>query len=353
MEELKTNNVTNFSEIESMRNFLKQMVAEDQIYEMNLNSISTFMKDGEMALKGVSGTTDVNVKIWPFALKSLEKRSGDTAAGHSMMSEEQIMNSMNNYWPLHKKRVGIARVRGEKLLTLESSQYEFINQYEIFETLVNWLEDKHTGAYDFISGSYSHEKTEAYFCINDSIPANYRVAWKSSGLPDNLLNSSRVHIKFVTDDIAECSAKAIIEMNVGGSHFLLGAPVDILHRNGHGGTEAFRKGLENADFTIKDELNALANLMKVKIMHPEAAVVMALKKAKIPGLSKKACNELVDDMFFNATENAFVIYLFLHGILETNVGAALSIERKLRITAALRTLLNEDWSKFDIPSATL
>ena len=356
MERLKAENTAvEFHTAEEMNSFLNEMEETDERHELILNTIKTYGEDDELYLEAteVSGA-QVKLPLWPFSITSLEKRSGDNASGHELMTPEQILNSMNNYWGLHSsKKKCYATVRGGKILSVGSEQYESISQKEQLDTVVDWLEDRHPGAWNFKGGSYTHQLTEAKFEVTDAISPSYKAAWRKTGLPQSLLNQSHITVHILTDDTAGCAAKAIIRMNVGGTNFLLGNPVEIPHRAGYGGIESFREELNKADLTIKDELDSLAKLMEVNLLHPANAGIMALKKAKIDKISKKACKELVDDMLFGLTESAYIVYLFLHGITETPNGAKLSDERKLRVITALRTLLKEDWKKLDVPSASL
>lgn len=343
------------SSIEEMKNFCSEMEEADVEYEFQLNTIKTYEEDGELYMEGI--TTDkkvVKLPLWPFAIRSLEKRSGDNATGHELMTPAQILNSMNNYWGLYAdKKICTAKVRGDKVLGVGSKQYETISQKEMIEAVTEWLEDRHPGAWFFKGGSYTHQLTEARFEVTDAISPAYKAAWRKAGLPQSLLDQSHITVQVLTDDTAGCAAKAIIGMKVGGTDFLLGNPVEIQHRAGYGGIESFTTELNKADLSIKDELDSLANLMSINLLHPMNAGIMALKKAKIDKLSKKACKELVDDMLFGSTESAYIVYLFLHGIVGTPNGAKLSEERKLRVITALRTLLKADWKKLDVPSASL
>ena len=357
MNRLKKEDVRiSFSSLDEMKSYLGEMENSDVYIPIKVNSIQTMIEDDEMVLKGIDKDTGnlVSIPLWPFSVKSLEKRSGDNAAGHSMMTDEQILNSMNNYWPLHpEKKMSVARVRGGKMMGLGSEQYESISQKGLLEVTEEWLEDRHKDGYEFRSGDYTHLLTEAHFVVTDAISASYKTAWRKAGLPEGLLNQSKIVVDVYTDDTAECSAKAIVRMNVGGSLFLLGNPVLIEHRSGHGGLECFKEELNKLDLTIRDELDSLAKLMTINLLHPREAAITALKKAKIDKLSKKACKELIDDMMFGTGESAYIVYLYLHGILDTFNGARLNDERKLRVVTALRTLLKEDWSKMDVPAASL
>ena len=338
-----------------MQNFLQEMLQSDEEVSVKLNSITTYTKDEELLLE--AKTTDglkKTMAVWPFAIKSLEKRSGDTAKGHALMTNEQILNSMNNYWGLHSdKEVSVARIRGDKILGMGSAQYEFIDQEEMLKAVINWLEMRHPGKYTFLSGYYTHQLTYAKFRIDDSISASYKTAWRKAGLPESMLKNSSVEVTVMTDDTAECAAKAIIQMDVSRTRYLLGNPIEVIHRSGHGGIENFTKELDKADMSIQTELDALASLMFVKLSYPESAAVAALKKAGVHKISKKACKELTENMFFGTNESAYIVYLYLHSILDTSYGSALSEERKLRIVCALRTLLKEDWKKLDVPGAEL
>lgn len=353
LEKLECNET--FTTAEDMMDFFTEMEAADEEYTLKLNTIKTSEEEGEMMLSAkTEDGNDVNLPLWPFSIRSLEKRSGDNASGHELMSTEQILNSMNNYWPLHPdKKKCTARVRGGKVLGVGSEQYESISQSEMMKAVTDWLEDRHPGAWHFVDGFYTHTLTSADFKIDDALSPAYVAAWRKAGLPQSLLEKSNITIRVMTDDTAGCAAKAIIKMNVGGTDFLLGNPVEIQHRAGYGGIESFTTELNKADISIKDELDSLANLMGINLLHPVNAGIKALKKAKIDKLSKKACKELVDDMLFGSTESAYIVYLFLHGIVGTPNGAKLSDERKLRVITSLRTLLKEDWKKLDVPSASL
>ena len=91
-----------FDETAEFRTFLDTLTETDEEIELKLNSIKTFAEEGE--LKMTAATTAgpmTEIKVSPYAIRTLEKRSGDTAVGHDLMAPEQILASMNNYWPLH------------------------------------------------------------------------------------------------------------------------------------------------------------------------------------------------------------------------------------------------------------
>ena len=339
-----------FDEKDEFGTFLDVLTETDEEVELKLNTIKTFAEEGE--LKMTAATTAgpmTEIKVSPYAIRTLEKRSGDTAIGHDLMKPEQILASMNNYWPLHgdKKKV-CGKIRGGKLLSLGSEQYVFIEQSDMIKAVEERIETRHPGAIEFLGATYTHQITEVRYGINDAISATYKNAWRKSGLPETLLDQSKVYVRVYTSDTGDCAAKAIYEMDVAGTRFLLGHPVEVVHRNGHGGIESFIDALEKVDTSIEQEMKALADLMGVTLMHPCGAVVKALKKAKIDKISKKACKELIENMFFGVTESAYLVYMFLHGVLDTSYGSALSDERKLRIITALNGLLYEDWSKLDV-----
>lgn len=344
-----------FSDPREMKGFLHEMIESDEEVVFQLNSIETYADQEDLMLKGITDTKMIRTeKLWPFAIKSLEKRSGDNAKGHELMTDAQVLSSMNNYWKLHKdKETCIARIRGGKILGLGSKQYEIIDQEQLLKVITDWLDDRHPGKYTFREGYYTHQLTYAKFDIDDAISPTYVSAWKKAGLPQSLLDQSHISVTLMTDDTAECAAKALIEMAIAGTRFILGNPIEVIHRSGYGGIDGFKKEMEKVDMSIRTELDALSDLMGVTLVHPEQATIMALKKAGIPKISKKACKELIDDLLFGGTESAYIVYLNLHGILDTSIGRALSDERRLRIVLALRGLLKEDWSRFDVPSASL
>lgn len=356
MNELKDINCkVDFSEVNEMELFLKEMEESDVEYELRLNSIRPYGKDGELFLTAETITgEEVTLPLWDFSMRSLEKRSGCDASGNCLLTKEEEAEIMQKYFSKHNsKKKCVARVRGDKVMGVGSEQYEFISQNDQLRSVIDWLDDRHPNAWIFKGGYYTHQLTEATFEVTDAISPGYKAAWKKTGLPQSLLEQSHITVRVLTDDVAGCAAKAIIGMNVGGTRFLLGNPIEIQHRAGYGGIEAFTTELNKADMSIKDELDSLAKLMQINLLHPANAGIMALKKAKIDKISKKACKELVDDMLFGATESAYIVYLFLHGIVGTVNGSKLSDERRLRVITALRTLLKEDWKKLDVPSASL
>lgn len=357
MERLKERScLIDFTNADEMKNFLGEMENSDVYIPLRVNTIWTGVEEGEAVLKGIDADTgdEVTTPLWDFSMKSLTKRSGEDASGNTMFTDEEILDLMNPFWKKQKaKKTGVARIRGGKLMGLGSEQYETISQKGLIEETEKWLETHHKDGYTFAGGEYSHTLTHAKFIVNDAITPGYKTAWKTAGLPENLLQHSTLVVDIYTDDVAECAAKAIVQMDVGGSRFLIGNPVTVEHRNGHGGMEGFAQELDKLDITIRDELDSLSKLMGINLLHPKEAAIMALKKAKIDKLSKKACKELIEDMMFGTSESAYIVYLYLHGILDTFNGAKLNEERKLRVVTALRTLLKEDWTKMDVPSASL
>jgi hypothetical protein len=348
-----------FPEIEGMKDFLHDMEESDTEATVKLNTMKVSVKDEkEGSLLVTAEDTDgenFETEAHNFTLRTLEKRSGCDASGNENLTLEQEAECMSTfYFPNQPdKKVCTIKMRGGVAIGFGSKQYETISQKGMLDTSTEWLDKNHPNGWIFKGGSYSHQLTEAKFEITDAISPAYKSAWKKTGLPQSLLDQSHITVQVLTDDTAECAAKAIICMNVGGTNFLLGNPIEIQHRAGYGGLESFATELDKVDISIKDELDALANLMGINLLHPANAGITALKKAKIDKISKKACKELVEDMLFGSTESAYIVYLFLHGITGTPNGSKLSEERQLRVITALRTLLKEDWKKMDVPSASL
>jgi hypothetical protein len=339
-----------------MTDSFTEMEEKDKEAELVLHTMKAYVKDNKPFIKAeTTNGEEMESEMFDFAIRTLEKRSGCDASGNAYLTLEQELNCMSDYFLPNQpeKKKCFVKIRGEKIISFGSEQYEAISQKEQIKAVAEWLDDRHPNAWMFRGGSYTHELTEARFEVTDAISPAYKAAWKKTGLPQSLLDQSHITVQVLTDDTAGCAAKAIIRMNVGGTHFLLGNPIEIQHRAGYGGIESFTKELDKADISIKDELDSLARLMGINLLHPANAGIMALKKAKIDKISKKACKELIDDMLFGSTESAYIVYLFLHGITGTPNGTKLSDERKLRVITALRTLLKEDWKKMDVPSASL
>lgn len=348
MKEILKNNITKeFATPSEMNAFLKGVDQLDTEVMINLNSVKTHSEGTENLF--LSGTTTegerVTIPLWPFAIKALERRSGDTAVGHQMMSNSQILQSMNNYWPLHKDgKVCKARIRGEKLLSFDSPQYEVLPQCDLFEELMGWL--KQFEGVVFQGGFYSHELTKAYWDINDGLPINYKRAWKNAGFSEAQLDESKLKVRFITSDISESSAKAIITVNVSGTEMMVGNPVFIAHRQGYGGVADFRQNLDKSVIQMKEELELMAKLMQIKIENPEEVLKKAIKKCGIEKISKKSCKELLESTCFFGSETAYTIYLYLNGVLNTSYAKDFADDKKFRISAAIKTLLKEDWTKF-------
>ena len=350
---LKSNSKRVFLDIDDIKDFLKEMESLDETVVFQLSTIKTYVDDGISYIEGSQADgTRRKIPLWNFSLDSLEDRSEDNAKGHSKMSEEQILNSMNNYWGLHGKKLANARIRGEKLMSLDSPQYATISQSSLVNSLVDWLDAHHD--YSFKNGYYTHLMTEIAININDPLSVTYQDAWRKAGLPESILNNTNLTLKFRTNDIAESAATAYIELNVFNTPFILNEPVTIIHRKGHGGIESFEDKLSKMDSTVEDELKGLSNLLGIKLIHPMSAMVTAMKKAGLDKLSLKACKELEIESgsVFCPLESAYMVYLQINKILNTFYGSGLSETMKFRILNAARGLVHEDWTKFDIPHNT-
>lgn len=351
MEDLRNENFSrSFIVKDEMKEFLEELVNKDELEFLDLASIKTGKENDDYFIEGLTNEGKTFKKqIFTVAIPSMEERSGDTAKGHQLMTIEQILNSMNNYWGLHKNKTCMALVRGEHVLTLNSDVYATIDENELFQTICDFLEEKFPEKHRFMLGNYTHSITEASFELKDALNESYKRNWVKTGLPSSLLDGTKVFLKFRTSDVAESAAIVRIEMSVMGTKFLLGEPINIIHRDGYGGIEKFKTSLDKTIVTINDELEALSNLMTIKLNYPEEAAIKAIKKCGLEKISKKAAKELVDDMMLASGSTAYTVYLFLHGFTTTSYGSALSEERKIRVVSALRRLLTTDWSKLDSP----
>lgn len=347
MKEFLRNHATRtFSSSDEMSNFLKEMQELDEKKTVRLNTIRTYTNNDNLFMDAFTPDGGkVTIPIWDFAIKSLERRSGDTAVGHQLMSNAQILNSMNNYWPLYKdNRICSARIRGDKLIGLDSEQYEELPQIDLFNEILMFLEKFND--VKFIKGSYDHLMTYAFFKINDGLTPNYINAWKKAGFAEEQLNNSYLMLEFGTNDVAESSAKAIITINVSGTRMLVGNPVFIAHRNGHGGSTSFADDLDKSIVALEEELDLMAKLMGITVNDPEAALKKALRKSGIERIAKKACKELLETTAFFGPENAYTVYLYLNGVLDTSYAKDFTEDKKFRIASSIKSLLKEDWTKF-------
>lgn len=331
--------------------YLSQMEKTDKHYDVYVKSVMTSMEDGIPVLtaKTVAGN-EVKVNIYDVALRSLERRSGDDASGHALMNLGQILEAHNLYWKLHSNReVCELLVRDDGLLQMESPQYARFEQTELFDKVLEHLEEKYTDKYEFKGGFYSHSLTEATFALKEALPESFKNAWKAAALSQSLLDKTSVALHFRTNDVGTSVAGVRIEMNVMGTRLAIGEPINIVHRNGHGSLQEFKDALDGSIVTIQEELDAMAKLMTVNIRNPEPVVVKAIKESGLVSLSKKACKELVNDMLFMGETTAYMLYLYICGFLQTEHGSGLSEERKMRAINACRNLLSADWKKWDVP----
>lgn len=333
-----------FASFEEMKNFLQEMKEDDNWIE-NVPTKEIRTEFGEIYVSGQW------YLFYEEAIPSFERRSGDTAIGHNLMTPGQIIKSINQYWELHpEKEKSTVLVRGDKVLLVGSDQYVYIPQVEVFSMVNDYLEDHHSGKYAFRGGSYSIEKSAASFALADGITDRFRRDWKNSGLSERSLDNAVVLISVYSSDTAKSSARLFASLKLRNAEMALGQPVMVAHRKSRNKTaiSEFQKKLTDMDTMISDEFKRFSDLMSVTIYEPHKAMRRAMKKSGMMKVSKKACRELDESTAgMNGTETAFTLYMTLHAVLDTSFGKKFSEEQKWEMTMAIHSLVNEDWKNFD------
>lgn len=347
-----------FKDFFEMHHYLDRVLESDLWVHTKVRNVACFTKinpngenDYQLNLLDDRGIVTNSYAISDLAMPSMEDRSGDTAKGHRLMTKEQILESMNNYWKLHpEKETGKLLVRGDRIIMFSSSEYHQMSQKSLVWGIYEVLNDNHGDDATFKEGTFSLGETTASFELRNTVPDSFRKAFAYSRLDPNLLNDASVSLFFKTSDIGASAAKVSYLLNMGRCRMMLGEPVSIVHRNGTGGIRSFLNNFEAIDASIEKEFKKLEDLIGITILNPYNCLIRAMKYANLPKISMKACKELIDTVYLQPTESAYSIYFLLHGLLETEIGKNLSEERKVRLGVYLRTLLNANWIKLDDPA---
>lgn len=340
------NCIANFGGEEDMLTFLDEMNLSDEWLIGNISSVLTKWENDEGHLTMSVGGETKDYPLSPLAIPALERRSGDDASGHELMTIEQILNSMNNYWGLHNKtEEGKFLLRGGMILSAGSCQYEPIPQVDLAS---NFASHCNVNGGKFHSGFYTHEGTSVIYEAKNIKKSRFGSAWIKMGLNPSLLDEATILYQLHTDDISGSAARVNAVLKVGGSVFQLGEVITVKHRVGSGSLNEFLSALAQLDDDISEDLGKMRILMNTPIKNPTNTLISAMKKAGLHKISKKACKEIVENAFFAREETAFTIYISLSEITNTEIGSKLSGDRKLRLQAAIRTLLNANWSKLDV-----
>jgi hypothetical protein len=338
--------LANFADENDMLNFLEEMDASDEWLIGNISSVLTNWENDEGHLKVRVDDELKDYPLSPLAIPALERRSGDDASGHELMTIEQILNSMNNYWKLHdEKEEGKFLLRGGMILSAGSRQYEPIPQMDLASNFANHC---NVNGGKFHSGFYTHEGTSIIYEAKNVKGTRFGSAWIKMGLSPNLLDEATILYQLHTDDVSGSAARVNAVLKVGGSTFQLGEVITVKHRVGSGSLNEFLSALAQLDDDISEDLGKMRVLMNTPIKNPTNTLISAIKKAGLHKISKKACKEIVENAFFAREETAFTIYISLSEVTNTEIGSKLSEDRKLRLQSAIRTLLNANWSKLDV-----
>ena len=338
--------LANFADENDMLNFLEEMDASDEWLIGNISSVLTNWENDEGHLKVRVDDELKDYPLSPLAIPALERRSGDDASGHELMTIEQILNSMNNYWKLHdEKEEGKFLLRGGMILSAGSRQYEPIPQMDLASNFANHC---NVNGGRFHSGFYTHEGTSIIYEARNVKQTRFGSAWIKMGLSPNLLDEATILYQLHTDDVSGSAARVNAVLKVGGSTFQLGEVITVKHRVGSGSLNEFLSVLAQLDDDISEDLGKMRVLMNTPIKNPTNTLISAIKKAGLHKISKKACKEIIENAFFAREETAFTIYISLSEVTNTEIGSKLSGDRKLRLQSAIRTLLNANWSKLDV-----
>ena len=340
-----------FNDVDGMIDFLKQMEQDTTwITDIQVNQIETSY-DPDLGCRLSYGAAEY--PIWTeVAMPTLERRSGDTAKGHKLMDEEQIMASMNNYWYLHpEKDKATMMIRGDKVALLASDRYVYIPQSELVRLVVKHLNTNHADKWRFVGGLYSPELTTAQFAVQDAITDRFKRDWANSGLAPSILDNADVIITIQTSDTEQSAARLYGNLKLRASEMSLGQPVVTAHRNSErGAVNEFNRKLSEIDLAISDEFDKLSQLMSVTVYSPQMAMRRAMKSSGMTKVSVKACREYDDQVsgsFGSKPETAFLIYMTLHGVLDTSIGHGFSDAQKWNMITAIHGLVNKDWTKLD------
>lgn len=297
-----------FATEDEMFRFLSEVDKSDVRFEVPICETKTSTStSGAMLVSTPKG----EFECFPFALRSLEQRSGDTAVGHSMMSLPLIMDSMNNYWHLHKKEKSMTvHLRGRKIIQLESDRYAPMLQSELFKVTSETIHDLYWDS-EFVKGGYTHELTNAVFKTS-SLPEFYKNSWKKAGLPQEDLANSAIIFEFSTADLANSAAKVEIYLEIGNQNVFMGDKISVIHKDKENSMQNFENKLKVLGVTVKEEMELLTKLMDVRISHPHEACINALNFAKIPRLAKKLIKNLTKFLACNSSMKKMLLFYIPH-----------------------------------------
>lgn len=351
------NCVISFSDAQEMQNALDQIMAGDSWHNVYAAKCRTSM-DGEgigilntEAETVETGLIQREPKTYPMfsvAENTLSERSGSDASGNKFLNFEERLSVMNIYWAHHPEEEKCKLlVRGGHVLAMHSMQYNEIPQARLFAALREGLNHP-----QFLGGTYTHERTRADFALPKGVTQDYIDAWTRSGLPQQILVESSVRVIFLTNDIGTNTAEIIPMMMVGKCPFMIGDPIRIMHRRGRGDLLKFQKQVDSLDVTIAKEMEEVCKLMSIRIRYPNATMLRAMKFIQLPKLAKKACQEVLENCMYASGVSAYMLYLSINGIVDTEKGRAMSEERRFQLLSAIRRLLKFDWEAADKPGDT-
>ena len=169
-------------------------------------------------------------------------------------------------------------VRGDQVMAMFSKNYCVLNQKLLFDRTHELIMKRFPSA-KFVTGSYTHEETCAYYDLCDhqnQIFQKYKDAWSKSGFDEEELKAAKVYIRVATGDTGEFTYK-ITPYIVTRTWIPLGEPEKVKHYGKN--TVDDIDDLVGIIFSnLESGLNRLADMMDIDIPQPIACVDALVKK---------------------------------------------------------------------------
>lgn len=243
---------------------------------------------------------------------------------------------------------------GEKIRAVQSIRYSPLDQYELFNGLINALLKKvERKNLVLVKGEYSHLGTYATILLNETdLLDEYRKAYNAY----NILKENELivpYVQFNTADIGTAAAKVEAGFYVGQDTIVLGDLISVDHVVGNT-VDTFVSELNELFAAYKDLANDLKELLDIKIKNP----LITLKNfMKAVGFNETLITKSIED-FANIIEKddsgklyctANDIFLYTHRLASSkNEEGSMSGNTMMLIKENItRSLKKKNWTEYD------
>lgn len=278
------------------------------------------------------------------AIKSLQDRTKISGPALRKVKPDKL-SQIFNFCLEVSKGLTLVRITCGKvsaLLSGDPGDYAILDIANLFLLTNNYLNNNYNG--QFISGSYEHHFTTAFWTLNHpQLITAYREALVDHGLTPGTLAAA---VRFSSSDVGISGANLYPYLTHDGHMIALGTPLKLEHKRSATIAD-FRNHLDMLFTHYTDSVKALVKLLSIPIDYPAQTMIHVSKNLRLP---RKLCMPIIEE-FISRTNNspctAHECYYQLNEVIFQEQCQGVTPSKLMNTTEVLLRALNLKWSDFD------